>query len=260
MKLNFKFFITLIAMAISFSSCMFEQIDAGHEGIKIKKYGSDKGVQDAAIVTGVVWYNWFTESVKEYPIYVRMFDIAPFTMFAKDGSMFTIDSKINHQLKAGETPKIFQKYRKNMDDLEKTVLVTIISDEFKNVFNTYTTDDILSRRQEFDKSVTDSISLKLEKEGFIVSSLTFSIAYPEAISKAIAAKNAATQQAQEMENKLRLAKAKADIVLTDAKAQAEANRLISASLTPALVQYTFAIRWDGASTLYGVIPQFYKAL
>lgn len=257
MKLKSLFFIAVIALL--FSSCR-ERIDAGHEGIKVKLYGTDKGVQDISIVTGAVWYNYFTEDIYEYPTYVRTFDIAPFTMFAKDGSQFTIDSKINHQLKVGETPKIFQKYRKTIDDLESTVLVTIISDEFKNVFNTYTTDDILSKRQEFDKSVTDSINKRLLCEGFIVSSLTFSITYPEAISNAIAAKNAATQKAQEMENKLRLAKAEADIVITKAKAEAEANRLISNSLTPVLVNYTWATRWDGQSTLYGVIPNFYKPI
>ena len=42
------------AMAImSFSSC--ERVDAGHEGILVNLYGSDKGVNDVSLVTGMVW-------------------------------------------------------------------------------------------------------------------------------------------------------------------------------------------------------------
>lgn len=43
---------------VSLSSC--ERIDAGHEGIKVSLYGDDKGVGEAALVTGRVWYNPFT--------------------------------------------------------------------------------------------------------------------------------------------------------------------------------------------------------
>lgn len=60
---------------ISLSSC--ERIDAGHEGIKVSLYGDDKGVGEAALVTGRVWYNPFTTEIYEYPTYVRTVDYAP---------------------------------------------------------------------------------------------------------------------------------------------------------------------------------------
>ncbi len=37
------------------------RIDAGHEGILVKQYGTDKGVQNVSLVTGRVWYNPWTE-------------------------------------------------------------------------------------------------------------------------------------------------------------------------------------------------------
>lgn len=43
-------------MVFSMTSCM-EKVDAGCEGIKVNLYGSDKGVDDASLVTGIVWYN-----------------------------------------------------------------------------------------------------------------------------------------------------------------------------------------------------------
>ena len=46
-------------MVFSMTSCM-EKVDAGCEGIKVNLYGSDKGVDDASLVTGIVWYNPWT--------------------------------------------------------------------------------------------------------------------------------------------------------------------------------------------------------
>lgn len=36
------------------SSCGYERIDAGCEGIKVNLYGDDKGVGDVSLVTGAV--------------------------------------------------------------------------------------------------------------------------------------------------------------------------------------------------------------
>ena len=47
------------------------RIDAGHVGIKVNLYGSDKGVSDITEVTGMVWYNrWYT-AVYEVPTFVQ---------------------------------------------------------------------------------------------------------------------------------------------------------------------------------------------
>lgn len=44
----------MVCLTMSFSSC--ERVDAGHEGILVNLYGSDKGVNDVSLVTGMVWY------------------------------------------------------------------------------------------------------------------------------------------------------------------------------------------------------------
>lgn len=46
------FMLALFAV-FSMTSCM-EKVDAGCEGIKVNLYGSDKGVDDASLVTGIV--------------------------------------------------------------------------------------------------------------------------------------------------------------------------------------------------------------
>ena len=48
-----KKFILFIALVGILTSC--ERVDAGHEGILVNLYGSDKGVNDVSLVTGMVW-------------------------------------------------------------------------------------------------------------------------------------------------------------------------------------------------------------
>ena len=100
-----------VIVTMSMSSCM-ERIDAGYEGIKVNLYGSDKGVEDASLVTGAVWYNPWTTAVYEYPTFVQTIDYEPFTINAKDGSEFTVDPTISLKIIDGKSPIVFRKYRK----------------------------------------------------------------------------------------------------------------------------------------------------
>ena len=54
MKNSIKFLVLAFIAALSFSSCGVERIDAGHEGIKVNLYGSDKSVDDVSLVSGIV--------------------------------------------------------------------------------------------------------------------------------------------------------------------------------------------------------------
>jgi regulator of protease activity HflC (stomatin/prohibitin superfamily) len=138
------------------------------------------------------------------------------------------------------------------------VLLTYTKDAFKNIFNRYPTDSILSKREQFDREVTELLTAELEKEGFHVEQLTFGMQYPESMTNAINAKNAAIQNAQKAENELRVAEANAKILVTNAKAQKEANDLLQQSLTPQLISKMFIEKWDGSAPLYGQAPVMFK--
>jgi len=253
-----KAIILMFVAAIAAVSCT--RIDAGHEGILVKQYGTGKGVQDATMVTGRVWYNPFTEDVIQYPVFYQTADYEAFTVNAKDGSIFDIDPMLNYRVMPTKSPMIFVKYRKNIDELQKTVILTYVKDVFKNVFNTYTTDDILSKRQQFDAEVTKLLSDEVAKEGFEVGQITFGMRYPESINKAIELKTAAMQVAQQKETELRVAKANAEILITNAKAEAEANRLRQQTLNTLLIQQQFIEKWDGKTAIYGNAPAFFKSV
>jgi len=251
--------IIIFFMLIAFISCN-ERIDAGYEGILVKLYGTDKGVQDVSLVTGRVWYNPFTENVYEFPTYVQTINYAAFTVNAKDGSVFSVDPTLSFKVKDGFSPMIFKKYRKDIKEITETTLFNYIKDAFRIEFNKYTTDSIISNREKFEFAIQTNMGDLLNKEGFMLEQMTSGIQYPESISKAINAKNAAVQQAMMVENELKIAQAQARKLIVLAESEAKANELRKQSLNSLLIQQQFIEKWDGKTPIYGNSPGFFKSV
>jgi len=251
-----KLMIILIA-GIFFSSC--KMIDAGYEGILVKQYGTNRGVQkDVTLVTGRVFYNPFTEDVIEFPMFVQTIDYDPFTVNAKDGSVFIVDPTISFYVISGKSPYIYTKYRGNLKQITRTTMLNYVQDAFRIQMNKYTTDELISNRQQFEDDVQKTLDESMQKEGFKLEQMTSGLKYPETIVQAIDLKNKAVQQGMQVENELKVAEAQAKIELIRAEALSKANELRQKSLTPLLIQQQFIEKWDGKTPLYGNAPLLFK--
>lgn len=245
-------------IAMAMSSCT--RIDAACEGIKVNLYGSDKGVDDVVLVTGMVWFNPLTEEVYEYPTYVQMVDYEPFEINAKDGSKFVVDPTININPIAGKAATIFKKYRKPLDEVIHDVLRTHIVNAYRIKLNSYTTDELVSKREEFERVTEDYLREVLAKENFELGEMTSGLKYPATLEASITAKNQAVQEALRIENevaaieaeaKKRIAEANGEATALKIKADGEAyyNRTVSASLSNTLVQMKALEKWDGKTPI-----------
>ena len=177
-------------MMISMTSC-YEKVDAGCEGIKVNLYGSDKGVDDVSLVTGMVWYNPWTTTIYEYPTYVQTVDYEPFTINAKDGSEFTVDPTISLKIIDGKSPEVFKKYRKDLNQVIGGTLYNYVKDAFRVQLNKFTTDDIVSKRDSIESAIERHLSNALIKENFQLEQLTSGLKYPNTIVNAVNEKNKA---------------------------------------------------------------------
>lgn len=258
-SLQFMKKLFLVALvALSLGACT--RIDAGYDGILIKQYGSDKGVQDVNLVTGRVFYNPFTEDVEQMPTFVQTYDFPAFTVNAKDGSAFEVDPTMSFGIVQGETPRIFKKYRKDLHTITSTAIYNHIKDAFRIEMNKYSTDEIVSNREKFETEVQNSIQKVLEREGFYFEQLTSGLKYPKTIVDAVNAKNKSIQEAMKVDNDLKVAEAQARIDIVKAEAEKKANELKQQSLTPLLVQQQFIEKWDGKTPLYGNAPVIFKSV
>lgn len=238
--------IVLVCVAMYAMNTSCERIDAGSEGIKVKLFGSDKGVDDVSLVTGWVFYNPFTEKVFEYPTYVQTVDYDPFTINAKDGSEFTIDPNVNLKVKDGMAPKVFRKYRKKLDDVIAGPIFKHIKDACRIEINKFTTDEIVSNRETVENAIEKRFVMLIDKEGFELDQFTSGLLYPKTIVEAVNAKNKAIQLAQKAENEVKVAEAEARKLVVAAEAEKEANALRQQALTPAILQKMWIEKWDGS--------------
>ena len=243
-----KILFILMAAVITLSSC--ERIDAGCEGIKVNLYGNDRGVDDVSLVSGMVYYNIFTEMVYEYPTFVQTVDYPKFTINAKDGSEFEVDPTISLKMMDGKAPVIFKKYRKDVTDIIMGPLFNHVRDAFRIQLNKFTTDEIVSMRDSLEKAVEKQLILVLNKEGFQLEQLTSGLKYPESIVEAVNAKNRSVQEAQKAENEVLVAEAEAKKKIVKAKAEKEANELLQQSLTPQLLKKMAIDKWNGELPKY----------
>ena len=263
-------FTLMVMTSMMFTSCGYERVDAGYEGIKVNLYGDDKGVDDITLVTGAVWYNPITTAVYEYPTFVQTVDYAPFSINAKDGSSFTVDPTISLKIVDGKSAEVFKKYRKeDITEVINTTLYNYVRNAFRIQLNNYTTDELVSKREEFEKAIEDRLAKELLAENFQLEQMTSGLQYPKTLVNAIDAKNAAVQEAQKSQNEVLKIKAEAEKKIAAASgeaqalkikgdAEAEYNRKIAASLSPLIVQQMMLDKWDGKLPVYGTVPTLFK--
>lgn len=235
--------LALFSLVLLISSC--ERIDAGHEGIKVNLYGDSKGVDDVSLVSGVIWYNPFTTKVYEYPTYAQTIDYEAFEVNSKDGTKFTIDPSMIVSIKTGNSPVIFKKYRKKLDEVIEGSLYIYVKDAARIVFNSFTADSIISNRELVDKALDTKVRESFDSEGFLLEQLTPGIAYPKSYEDAINAKNKAVQERMRVENEILVDRANAERILINAQAEKEANELRTKALTPEILQQMWIEKWSG---------------
>lgn len=265
-----------VAVIAGFAIIGLERIDAGHVGIKVNLIGTGKGVDNATEVTGWVFYNRFTTKIVEFPTFVqhkeykqtvedgKVTNDESFVINSKDGSEFHVSPLLNYSVQREKVPYIFTKYRVTLDAIEQGFLKTAVYDAFRVVANSYTADELISNREQFEIKVRQNLEKHLNPEGFILAQFTSNLIYPETFKKAIEAKNNAVQSALTAENKVKQAEAEAKIkvataegnalaMLASAKAEAEANRLKQQTITPMLLQLEWINKWNGdlPSTMLG---------
>lgn len=272
--------ILITVISVTMFSC--NRIDAGHVGIKVNLYGSEKGVSDITEVTGMVWYNPFTKSVYEVPTFVQNAiythnevrgsqENEEFRVTTRDGMTARFDLSMNYYTPAENVVSIFRKYRKPVSDLEKTVVRTYLREAFNNIASKYTAEGLYENRAKFEEESESRAKEILQKEGFIVEQIVIlnEIRLPEDITQRINDKVKAaqiTKQKQEevlqeiAESEKRVAKARGDSLSLMIRSAAEANayRIKKQELNQLLIQQQFLEKWDGKLPVYGQTPTIFK--
>lgn len=244
-----------------------ETVEPGYAGLKIRLYGGEKGIENAQLVRGRVWYNGYTEQVVIFPTFINTYSFTQdpaegsanneAVIFSVGGSPVSADVGVSfgfttETLSGGHGTKLhrfYETYRKTPEEFRANELRNGLRNCFSEVAeNLKLTPSMLpTNQQRLVNSVRDCVQMKFPVIVVQDVSLLSPLRLPENIQKSIDEQFAAQQAAQtaeanrrkvEAEAAANVAQAKGEALVTieRARADAESNRLLSGSITPQLLE------------------------
>lgn len=261
MKKRYAFGLIVLFLLVMWISC-FKLIAPGYVGVVVDMFGTDKGVETKELSVGAHWIApW--KRVYEFPIFEQNItwegEREGFNFQTRDGMAVHSDVGITFHLKPEFVPHIFQRYRRGMDEISELFVRNYVRDAINTQASRMAIEDLYgSGKEEFFRQVQIQVQRDLQPLGIDISRIYIigRFGFPQGVITALNAKIEATQRAQQRENELREAEAeakkqvaaaegKARCIIAHAEAEAKANKLISESITPELIQWQQAQKWDG---------------
>jgi regulator of protease activity HflC (stomatin/prohibitin superfamily) len=266
-------FVVVLIIAM-FQPYAVERVDAGYKGIKVKLTGDERGVANYEYKTGWVVYNDWTEQMLEFPTYQQHIEYPEQQVITKGGFSATIKPTFNYALKEQTIGDMFSNLRKPIEEVEQGWLQTAIVGAVNDVSNKWKVDDIFNQREQFESAIMAEANKRIS-QWFTISQLRTNIVPPPSLQKAIEAETQAVKEAQAKEQQALVAIAngkklvaqaqadsaqrvitssgKAQAVLIEAKAEAEAIRIKQKEVTSVYNDYIRSKTWDGKlpSTVLG---------
>ena len=265
--------IGLSILAAGVSSCgaipgtSMATVEPGFAGLKIQLYGGEKGIDNAQLVSGRVWYNGYTEDVVVFPTYINTYPFTKSTtegsptdesvVFSVSGSPVSADVGVSFGFtteRAGgdnstKLHRFYKQYRKTPDAFRANELRNGLRNCFSSVAeNQKLTPSMLPyNQQKLVAGVTECTQQRFPTITIQDVALLSPLRLPTDIQKSIDEQFAAQQAAQTAEanrrkveaqaaSEIARAKGEAQVRIERAKAEAEANRLRAASVTPELLK------------------------
>lgn len=257
-------FIIGFFLILAFFQC-YTLISPGYVGVLVNQFGSSKGVEDKELHVGAHWIApW--KSVYRFPVFEQNHiweGNECFSFQTGDGMAVSADVGITFHLNPTHVPKIFQKYRRGMDEITHIFMRNYIRDAMNKAASKVVIEDLYGAgKEQFFDEVQEHVHNELSQIGIEVSRIYLigRFEFPSNVIHALNSKIEANQRAQQRENELReaeaqarkeiaRAKGEAECQILEAKACADANKLLSESLTDELIIWEALRVWDG------VLPQ-----
>lgn len=257
--------IAAVAFAIALVASMVSFVPTGYTGI-LTSFGK---VEDRTVQAGINFIAPWQKVVKmDNRTQKQSIETSA---FSSDIQQVDITMTLNYKIDQGTAQTLYATVGKEYYD---TILYPRALDSIKTVFAGYSAEALVTNRSILGDEVASLIAAATEAYGIEITGVSIeNIDFTDAFTDAVEAKQVATQnkltaeteQARitmeaeaEAARQVIAAEAEAEILQIQAEAakyagekEAEANKKLAESLTPELVEYYYANKWDG------VLPEYY---
>lgn len=225
MKMRSLLGVAAIAVAcIGLTGCFPNKVAPGEVGVIVSTMGSEKGVDMKPAKSG--WnFLGFTEDMYTFKTWDQNINLTEISFGDSDGARISAMVGVTASAQPDAAPKLFLKYRKDMEDIIKTNGVQVIKTAFTNEASKLKVDQIYGEGQEqFLKAVQARVASHFSEFGLSVSNIYLleELGLPPAIKEALNAKVLANQLTAQKENEKAQATADAAKVIERAKGEKQA--------------------------------------
>uniref|UniRef100_UPI000975E990 prohibitin family protein n=1 Tax=Burkholderia pseudomallei TaxID=28450 RepID=UPI000975E990 len=256
-----RLFLILILAPTMFLAAGCDNVPAGYVGVKVQRYGDDRGVNVEVKGPGR-YFNGPNVDMFIFPPFTQSYvwDKAgksdeSFTFQTVEGLSVNTDIGVSYAIPRENAPKVFQKYRRGVDEITGVYLRAIVRDALNLAGASMAVEDVYGRgKAALQQRVEDEVKANAAKVGISVEKVYFvnQMRLPEQVMNSINGKIAATQIAQQKENELRAAEADAAKQVAIAKGEAEALEVKAKALreNSQILQQMAIEKWDGKLPQY----------
>ena len=228
-------------------------VPAGCTGV-VTTFGE---VSDTSLTEGLHFVVPFAQKVEVISNKIQIYE-ATADAVSKDLQAVSTKIAVNYRIRSEASARIFRDIGVDYKDV---ILMPTVQEGMKSVCAKYNAEQLISQRASVAEEIKTELEAKvneygIEIEKFNIVNFDFSKEFNEAIeAKQVAEQNlikTRTEQNQaivvaeaEAKKKVIAAEADAKAIKARADAQAAANKTISESLNPSLIQYQTIERWNG---------------
>jgi regulator of protease activity HflC (stomatin/prohibitin superfamily) len=236
------------------------QVHPGYVGVRVNNIGSEAGVQAKALGVGL-YFMGFGQTLYEYPVFSRTYTWThsaseqtetneEFMFQDKNGLALSADVAVTFSVDPARAPKLFQKYRIDMDGIISGPLRNAVRDALVTRASQMSVEEIYGpRKAELIRTSEDDVRRYMAPFGLVVERLYWAgnVRLPDTVLAQINMKIANEQAALAAEAKVAQAKAEAEQQIEAAKGEAESIRIRGEALrqNPEVARLQAINKWNG---------------
>ena len=223
---------------------VFIQVGPGQRGVLMTFGAVQKGVLDPGLHMRIP----FVQTIELLDVRIQNSE-DPQTAASKDLQDVTTKVAVNWSIDPKDAQWVYQQIG-DEDAMVGKIIDPAVANAIKAVTAQYNAEELVEKRNQIRQQITDQIvstlsAYKVKVEAVNITNFSFSPEYAQAIEQ----KQVAQQKAQQAEYDLQRVKVEAQQRVADAEGQAQAQKLMQATLTPDFIQYQAVQKWNG------VLPQ-----
>jgi regulator of protease activity HflC (stomatin/prohibitin superfamily) len=220
----------------------FTVISAGHTGVQVT-FGE---VNMTPLSEGVHFVNPVS-SIKDVDVRLQKAKLDGASAGTKDLQQVHTDIVVQYRLNSAKVPHIYKEFGLNVDD---KVLGPGINEAFKSVTGHYTSEELITKRDEVSMAITEHLRNKMAPFNIDVSGVSLvNFGFSAEYQKAIESKVIATQNKLKAEQDLERIKVEAASRVAQAEGEAKAISIQATAIQSNggqnYVQLQWIEKWDG---------------